>query len=149
MVEVNSEAAQEPHDPKIPDRELKTYRRVKALGWLQLIGGIVLVGMVFWGLFTGEARGGVLILLALATLPLAAGYGLLEGTRSGFRLSVLNQLLQLVGFTNTWGSWNYAALGGVYITIRPPPPGAGALVFSQTSIQVSSSASARASAQMK
>ena len=123
MVEINSEAAQEPHDPKIPDLELKTFRRAKALGWLQLIGGTVLVGVVLWGLYTGEARGGAVILLALATLPLFAGYGLLKGTRSGFRLSVLNQLLQLVGFTNTWDSWNYAALGGVYITMGALPTG--------------------------
>jgi len=123
MVEINSEAAQEPHDAKISDGDLKTFRRVKALGGLQLIGGIVLVGMVSWGLFTGEARGGAVILFALAALPLSAGYGLLKGTRSGLRLSVLNQLLQLVGFSNTWGFWNYAALGGVYITMGTLPTG--------------------------
>ena len=138
MVEVNSEAVQKPRDPKIPDLELKTFRRAKALGWLQLIGGIVLVGMTLSSFFTEEAYVGsgalslkvilyivplILLYVAAAFVPIIAGYGLLKGTRYGFRLSVLNQLLQLIGFTTASVYWNYACLGGVYIMMYSLPAG--------------------------
>jgi hypothetical protein len=78
--------------------------KLRVLGWYQIIGGVIGVLLTLWLFVKMQTLSGLVILLfiiafGLYGLSITAGKKLLGAQyKLGLRLSIINQVLQIVGF---------------------------------------------------
>ncbi|GAB3902150.1 hypothetical protein [Spirosoma agri] len=99
-------------------------RRIRTIGFYQIIGGGVGLLMMGWALSTNEASKGILIFTASGCLLLGfsivCGWGLLNGDKRALPLSIINQSLQIImigigGFLFKYCAGLYVMLGIKFI----------------------------------
>ncbi|MRX28421.1 hypothetical protein [Kangiella sp. HZ709] len=90
-------------------------KRVKLIGYLQIIASIVLVGYIFTGYLSGAVS--IIIAFFFITLNACAGYFAIKEKVSMYWLTVVNQTLQLVSFAIGKMYMGYSGIGGVYLTL--------------------------------
>ena len=86
--------------------------KVKYIGWYQVIGGILGNGLLIWTILTNQylSNGQVLAILGailLFSFSIYCGILLIKGKRSGTKLSVINQFLQIINFSLLGYSYYY------------------------------------------
>ena len=98
----------------------ETIAKFNALGWYQIVGGIIGLGLTIWiisGLTT--IIGPLLLLLLIATglygYSIYCGSLLLKRKESGLSHSLINQFLQLVNFSISGFVFQY--ISGVYLSM--------------------------------
>ena len=99
----------------------RTFRRIKALAYLQIVGAVVITYFFISGIMADPAiflSFSALVPLFVIALSFLAGYFLLKNTALGYNLSYLNQVLQIVNFNFDTYIYEYASLGGIFFTIH-------------------------------
>ncbi len=99
-------------------RKKKLIFFIKALSWIQMVGGFILIGLILWLLIKNLSDLKSLLLLPTLIIPIysvAAGYFLLKGKRIGIYLSIFNQFLQLLYIQMNGFFYQYFLIYGVYL----------------------------------
>ena len=97
----------------------KTSSKLKTLGLYQIIGGAIGTLLVIWGLINGQQITGFVILPYLFII-LFFGYSIYCGTLclqtkpNSLKYSLINQILQVIGFAMFGFAFKYAA--GIYFS---------------------------------
>lgn len=98
----------------------KTISRLKGLGIYQIIGGAIGVLLIFWGFLNNNQVNGPLVMIYLF-MVLFFGYSIICGVmclrtnNNSLKLSLINQILQVIGFAMAGFAFQYAA--GIYLTV--------------------------------
>ena len=91
---------------------------IKVLSWLQMVGGLLLIGLFLWLLIKHLSDIKSLLLLPTLIIPMfsiAAGYLLLKAKKIGIYLSIANQFLQLFHIQIPGFVYQYYLIYGVYL----------------------------------
>ena len=101
------------------DGTSKVLFKLKGLGIYQIAGGAIGVFLILWGLLNSQQLAGPIILIYLIMLLFFAfsiycGILCLKKNNGALILSLINQILQVIGFAMVGFAFQYAA--GVYLT---------------------------------
>ncbi len=97
----------------------KAEKRVKAIGYLQIIAAVVIALLVIDGLFAEPRMALLSVIMAIPLIALNAfaGYTAIKGRVEWYWVSVLNQALQIPSVALGSITANYSGLGGVWVAI--------------------------------
>lgn len=94
-------------------------QKLKVLAYYQIIGGIIGIGAIGYGLVMQPVTGGLLLVFALAcTLYVFSGWCgwiLLKNTDKGLFFSLINQILQVIVFV--FGAYAFKYVAGVSLLV--------------------------------
>ncbi len=93
------------------------FSKVKAIGYLQLIGGGVFFLFSLMALISEFSLLSLLLSLAASALSIFAGWHLLKSTQLGYTLTYINQFFQLPVFYSSFLVYDYSALGGIFLGV--------------------------------
>ncbi len=101
------------------DSTSKVLSKLYGLGIYQIVGGAIGVILIFWAIINGQQLAGLIFLVYLFmflffTFSIYCGILCLKKNNSALNLSLINQILQIIGFAMFGFAFQYAA--GVYLT---------------------------------
>jgi hypothetical protein len=95
-----------------------TFNKVKAVAYLQLVGGVIFFIFCLLRLMSDFSLLFMFFSIAFSVLSIFAGWHLLKGNALGYLLTYANQVLQLpVVYTSSF-VYDYTALGGVFVGVE-------------------------------
>ncbi|MES9901893.1 MAG: hypothetical protein ABW168_04305 [Sedimenticola sp.] len=92
-----------------------TFSRVKAVAYLQLVGGAIFILLSSVSAMTEFSAVSFVLIVCLGALSIASGWYLLKDKNIGYSLTYVNQALQLPVIYTSSFVFNYSALGGVFL----------------------------------
>ena len=99
-------------------REKRLIFFIKALSWIQIVGGFILIGLILWVIIKNLFDLKYLLLFPTLIIPIysiVAGYLLLRAKKIGIYLSIFNQFLQLFHIQIPVFFYQYFLLYRVYL----------------------------------
>jgi len=94
-------------------KKRKTAKRVIFLGWCQVSASVILL----FNLTSETTVTGFVVTIFAIGLNFAAGYLSIKGHIWGYKLSIVNQTLQLFSFKAGQAIYYYSGIGGVYFSV--------------------------------
>jgi hypothetical protein len=94
-----------------------TFNKVKAVAYLQLVGGAIFFIFCLLHLMSEFSLLFMVFYIAFSGLSIFAGWNLLKGNALGYLLTYANQVLQLPIIYTSSFVYDYTALGGVFFGV--------------------------------
>jgi hypothetical protein len=116
-IEIRKEEIERFLNEKEESYKQSTFNKVKAVAYLQIIGGAIFFIFCLLHLISDFSLLFLVFSIAFSGLSIFAGWHLLKGNALGYILTYANQVLQLPVIYSSSFVYDYTALGGVFIGI--------------------------------